>query len=213
MRGPAFRTRPWIVGAIFALAVTLAGACDLNPHPLPPESDTSNGGSDEGGSVFGSPGSSSGAGVSDAGIGGLGGFGSSSGAPVVITSDGGAGNNPTGDDTGGDDAATGDDASTGADATTGDAGAGDAGAGDAGAGDAGAGDAGISSDGGEEGGSGVLLDASVDDAGDAGECRHSLDCHASAPGACARCAWPLNYSVCIAHECGCACDGHDAALP
>src|ERR1019366_6056078 len=35
MRGPTHRPRMWIAGAI--LGLTLAGACNLNPQPLPPE--------------------------------------------------------------------------------------------------------------------------------------------------------------------------------
>jgi hypothetical protein len=68
-------------------------------------------------------------------------------------------------------------------------------------------DTGLPSDGGVDGAS---PDAALDD-GSAHECQHALDCYASHPGACAVCMWPLNYPLCVAHQCRCACDGQGAA--
>jgi hypothetical protein len=80
VRDVRFRPQPWIVSAI--LGLTLAGACDLNPHPLPPENGgTENPSGDDGtptvgaGASSGSGGNafggSSGAGTADGGGSGL----------------------------------------------------------------------------------------------------------------------------------------------
>jgi hypothetical protein len=63
-----------------------------------------------------------------------------------------------------------------------------------------------------DGGGGSSPDAAPED-GSSGNhaCVHAWECYASHPGACAVCTWPLNYAVCIEHQCGCACDGLDAS--
>jgi hypothetical protein len=182
MRGAPIRPGLWIAGAI--LGLTLAGACNLNPQPLPPESDH-NAASDDastiGGSSSGSSSGSSGVGLS-----------SSSGAGSSSGSSSGA--------------------STGSPADAGNIVAQDAsledGGGATGAVDAAA-DTGLASDAASDSRS---PDAALDDAspGDAA-CVHASDCYASHPGACALCMWPLNYPVCAALQCGCACDERDAA--
>jgi hypothetical protein len=74
-------------------------------------------------------------------------------------------------------------------------------------GDAGASDAGLPSDSGADGAS---PDAALEDASPH-ECLFALDCYASHPGMCAVCIWPLNYAICVEHQCRCACDGRAAS--
>ena len=67
---------------------------------------------------------------------------------------------------------------------------------------------GLPSDGAADGAS---PDAALGDASSRGECLHALDCYASHPGMCSPdCPWPLNYAVCVSHQCQCACDGRSA---
>jgi hypothetical protein len=190
----------WIAGAI--LGLTLAGACNLNPQPLPPEGPAETAGDD--GSASGTVGSSGSA--SSSGAGGMG-FTSSSGS----NSGGGSGSGPVSSDDAG--------AYFAGDASGDDGGAVVTAPMDAAA------DAGVPSDSGSDGApfdgspdaatdaspDGAVDDASTGDAaGDIG-CVHATDCYVSHPGACNACAWPFNYPVCVAHECGCACDERDAA--
>ncbi len=176
------------------MGLTLVGSCSLNPQPLPPLSDQ---GADAG--SFPANGSSSGGG---SGGGNFSSSGSSSGG-----SSGGATMGPVGDDAGvivvgsdataeTSDAGAATDASTSTDAEL-------------------PGDSGADSalpDGAPDASPDASPDAALDDAspGDSG-CMHATDCYLSHPGACAECPWPQNYAVCIAHECRCGCDGHDAA--
>jgi hypothetical protein len=185
MRGARFRAGLWIAGAI--LGLTLADACDLNPQPLPPESngntasaDASTGNMTPGGSSGGSGGGSSGAGFGSSSGGSS--SGSSSGAGPSSSADAGVITPPDGASAG-----------AGEPTTTLDAGT----------------DAGVPIDGASEDAS---PDAAIEDASPTeGGCVHALDCHVSHPGACALCPWPLNFPVCVEHQCRCACDERDAA--
>lgn len=69
-------------------------------------------------------------------------------------------------------------------------------------------DAGLPSDGAADG---TSSDAALEDASPHDECLVALDCYASHPGMCAACIWPVNYALCIEHQCRCACDGRATA--
>jgi hypothetical protein len=186
----------WIAGAI--LGLTLAGACNLNPQPLPPEGLADHAGDDASVPTGTTGPSSSGAG---------GGSGFNPGGSSGSNSGSGSGSGPiVSDDAGA--------------VITVDASAEDSGTTSTAPVDAAA-DASAPGDGGSDGAapdasSDAAVDAGVEDAssddaaGDAG-CMHASDCYFSHPGACNLCTWPLNYPVCVAHECGCACDERDAA--
>jgi hypothetical protein len=195
MRGVSFRSGLWLAGAL--LGLTLSGACEvtpqephgLNPQPLPP-------GMDDNGAPAAS-GSSSGSSF-ESDDGGLAVVAPGSGSEFSSGSSG-SGSVSVGDDAGSIpvvelDASLPQDASAedGGDAAT--------------VIDAGT-DAGPAGDGGTNG----ATDASIVDASADGRCVHAPDCHVSHPGACARCAWPLDYAVCVEHQCGCACDERDCA--
>jgi hypothetical protein len=194
----------WIAGAI--LGLTLAGACSLNPQPLPPQGLDDHAG-DDGSSPMGT-GSGSSSGTS-----GGSGFMSSSGS-----NSGGSGAGPVVSDDAGAvvslDASAEDsgvivvppvDAATDAAVPSDSGGSESDGASPDGSPDA-------SPDGAVDASpDGAVDDASTGDAaGDAG-CAHATDCYLSHPGACSVCTWPLNYPVCVAHQCGCACDERDAS--
>lgn len=185
MRGALFRPRLWIAGAI--LGLTLAGACNLNPQPLPPESDQ-NGSTHDASSPQLGPTSSSGSGDSSGPSDGS--FASSSGGGSNSGSSSGATGSPA------DAGAIAEQAEDGVAAVSLDGGT----------------DAGPASDSGFDSGTdGASPDAALDDAstGDAG-CVRPLDCYVSHPGACSICTWPLSYPVCVEHQCRCACE-RDAA--
>jgi hypothetical protein len=193
MRATRFRSRLWLAGALSAL--TAAGACDLNPQPLPPLSGESASG-DDGSAAFptgGSP-SSSGAGSGSGGLGGSG-FGPPAGttpgsgpraaadAGAIVSED--AAEVERGD------------ATIDAEAEGGDA-----------AIDA-AVEAGTPIDSGTE-------EPPADAANDGGSasdaaCVRPRDCSVNHPGKCFHCAWPLNLPVCVEGRCACACEGGDAA--
>jgi hypothetical protein len=198
MRGALLRSRLWLAGAI--LALTLGDGCDLNPQPLPPESDLGNAGgpSGAGGTGSGSGGGFAGGGSSSSGSSG----GSGSGADTVASgSDAGSGAPPPPMEP----------PAGGGTATTADAGATEEDAAMADGGDASVdAAAGVPIDGGSEG---SPPDAATDagSASDAG-CVGAWECYVSYPGKCGVCPWPLDYSVCIEGRCACACEERDAAL-
>ncbi len=192
MRGVLFRPRLWIAGAI--LGLTLAGACNLNPQPLPPGYDQTGGGNDNS-SMGGpsTPGSSSGSGSVPASDDG-GSFASSSGAGASSGASSGTNPPPIFEDAG---------------VVLGSPDGGAEPEGDAALALDAAADSGPASDGGSDGPS---PDAALDDASTSdGGCAHPSQCYLAHPGACALCAWPMNYPVCVEHQCRCACDERDAS--
>jgi hypothetical protein len=189
MRFRLFRPTHWPIalGLIALAACALAGACSLNPQPLPPEQATVQHGDD--GGLNASSGSNSPAGSSGSSSGG--GFGGLDAG--VVQGDAPATPSIAGD----------------ASADGGNRGSADGGAAEDAASDApplsdAAGDA--ASDAPPPG------DAATDgsDASDGG-CTTRWDCHASFPDECNICASPLNYLACVGGACVCACRVMDAA--